>query len=103
MKGAKAKGKNAKNNRRKAAQKAKYVFVPSSKRGAAYADYFNPDVAVERRMLGFTELVISFIATELLPSYSDPTLEGKLQIEQNTVRGQYRRKVRSTPCSNGSR
>jgi hypothetical protein len=45
------------NNRRKTVQKAKYVFVPSSKRSTAYADYFNPDIAVERRMLGFTELV----------------------------------------------
>jgi meiosis-specific protein len=56
----KAKGKRA--NQRKNIQKAKYGFVPSSKRGAVYADYFNPDVAVERRILGLVELVIFFFS-----------------------------------------
>jgi hypothetical protein len=51
----KAKGKSKKT--RKEIQKAKYYFVESSKRTAAYADYFNPDVDIERRMMGLSEAV----------------------------------------------
>jgi len=50
----KAKGKS---KTRKEIQKAKYYFVKSSKMTAAYADYFNPDVDVERRMMGLSEAV----------------------------------------------
>jgi hypothetical protein len=53
-KAAKTKGKR---KTRKEIQKAKYSFVESSKRTAAYADYFNMDVEVERRMMGLSEAV----------------------------------------------
>ncbi|EPQ57954.1 hypothetical protein GLOTRDRAFT_103922 [Gloeophyllum trabeum ATCC 11539] len=47
---AKAKGKQPK---RKNLQKKSYRFVRASKRCTAYLDYFNPDVDVEKRILGF--------------------------------------------------
>lgn len=50
----KAKGKA---KTRKEIQKAKYYFVKSSVRTTAYADYFNPDADVERRMMRLSDAV----------------------------------------------
>jgi len=56
MRSAKGKSKaKGKAKTRKEIQKAKYYFVTSSKKTAAYKDYFNPDVDVERRMMGLSE------------------------------------------------
>lgn len=52
----KRKGKSGRNTR-KEIQKAKYSFVKSSKKTRAYSDYFNPDVDVERRMMGLSAAV----------------------------------------------
>ena len=49
---AKQKGKQ-----RKTLQKAKYIFNSLSKHTQAYKDYFNPDPAVENRVLGLSDLV----------------------------------------------
>lgn len=50
----KAKGKP---KTRKEMQKARYYFVKDSKTTVAYQDYFNPDVDVERRVMGVTVAV----------------------------------------------
>lgn len=50
----KAKGKP---KTRKEMQKTRYYFVKDSKRTAAYRDYFNPDVNVERRVMGMAAYV----------------------------------------------
>lgn len=42
---------------RKEIQKSKYSFLRSSVRTPLYADYFNPDVEVERRMMGLSDKV----------------------------------------------
>lgn len=59
-----AKGKKTKGaaaaRPRKNMQKEKYVFNRVSTKSAAYADYFNPDPEVERRLLGLSEMVRSF-------------------------------------------
>jgi|ERR1700685_317107 hypothetical protein len=64
----KAKGKA---KTRKEIQKAKYYFVASSKKTAAYKDYFNPDVDVERRMMGLSEAVRDDQHPLSLPRVSD--------------------------------
>jgi hypothetical protein len=55
-----------KSKARKEIQKAKYYFVESSKKTSAYADYFNPDVDVERRMMGLSEAVSDCQCTRYL-------------------------------------
>lgn len=47
----------AKSRTRKELQKAKYFFVEEATRTASYADYFNSDVDVEKRMMGLSDLV----------------------------------------------
>jgi meiosis-specific protein len=42
---------------RKNLQRAKYIFVRSAKRSDAYREYFNPDRAVEIRVMGFENTV----------------------------------------------
>lgn len=46
-----------KSRARKEIQRAKYYFVQASKTGQAYLDYFNPDIDVERRMMGLSQTV----------------------------------------------
>ncbi|KAI6150632.1 HORMA domain-containing protein [Pisolithus tinctorius] len=40
---------------RKELQRTKFIFLHASKRGKAYQDYFNPDPAVENRLMGLTD------------------------------------------------
>lgn len=40
----------------------KYVFVETTKKSQAYVDYFSPDPRVERRILGLSDLVLSFFS-----------------------------------------
>jgi hypothetical protein len=46
-----------KGKQRKTLQKAKYTFNSSSRHTEAYGNYFNPDPAVESRVLGLSDLV----------------------------------------------
>lgn len=52
----KTSGKNRPKTR-KEIQKARYSFLQSSVRTSLYADYFNPDIEVERRMMGLSAKV----------------------------------------------
>ena len=52
---AKTKAKAA--SRRKNMQKPVYVFVQAMKNDGIYKDYFNPEAAVERRLLRLDDLV----------------------------------------------
>ncbi|KAI0032290.1 HORMA domain-containing protein, partial [Vararia minispora EC-137] len=52
-----ADGKSNKKKSRKNLRRARYVFVRTVRRSALYADYFNPDRAVEMRMLGMENMV----------------------------------------------
>jgi meiosis-specific protein len=40
------------------AVRQKYVFVMASKRGQKYRDYFNPDNAVQLRVMGMEDILV---------------------------------------------
>jgi hypothetical protein len=40
------------------AVRQKYVFITASKRGQRYRDYFNPDSAVQLRVMGMEDTVV---------------------------------------------
>lgn len=50
----------------------KYVFVTASKRGQSYHDYFNPDSAVQLRVMGMEDTVVSVFLPRLTGGPSFP-------------------------------
>ncbi|KAI6109671.1 HORMA domain-containing protein [Pisolithus sp. B1] len=70
-------------------QRTKLVFLHASKRGKAYHDYFNPDPAVENRLMGLTDKIRTgssikgkFKVPELSTSRQSPMDEAPREVAQ---------------------
>lgn len=69
-------------------QRTKFVFLRASKRSRAYHDYFNPDPAVENRLMGLTNKVdpetihISIIHVSDLQTRTSSSMKGKSKLPE---------------------
>lgn len=69
-------------------QRTKFVFLRASKRSKAYHDYFNPDPAVENRLMGLTNKVdpetihISIVHVSDLQIRTSSSMKGKSKLPE---------------------
>ena len=60
------------------AVRQKYVFVIASKRGQKYRDYFNPDNAVQLRVMGMEDILVRTTFTRDALTTSDRLVQDRI-------------------------